>query len=84
MGAARKLSKTNVSRKKRDPGEIAPLRGPTLGSFALAVPVKPFGHTVCDYVCSDRHEETDQDLQGAHLLPVARLEKGSNRIMAGF
>lgn len=58
MGTARKLSKTNASRKKRDPGELAPLRGPTLGSFALAVPVKPFGHVVAGYARCDRHKET--------------------------
>ena len=40
--------------------------------------VKPLADVVRDYICSDSYEEAvEQRTHVAHLLPVARAEKGS-------
>ena len=63
--------------KNRTPSE-RPLRGGSLGLLALAVTVKPLADVVRDYICSDSYEEAvEQRTHVAHLLPVARVEKGS-------
>lgn len=49
-----------------------------MGLLALAVTVKPLADVVRDYICSDSYEEAvEQRTHVAHLLPVARVEKGS-------
>ena len=63
--------------KKRTPGEVAALRGSFLCLLALAVTVKPLANIVANYARSDRHKETDQNLQEVHPLPVASMGKGS-------
>ena len=63
--------------KNRTPSE-RPLRGGLLGLLALAVTVKLLADVVRDYICSDSYEEAvEQRTHVAHLLPVARVEKGS-------
>lgn len=52
--------------------------GVLLGLLALAVTVKPLADVIRDYICSDSHEETaNKGIHCIHLLPVARVEKGS-------
>lgn len=49
-----------------------------MGLLALAVTVKPLADVVRDYICSDSYEEAvEQRTHVAHLLSVARVEKGS-------
>lgn len=52
--------------------------------LALAMTVKPLADEVANYIRCDRHKETDEVLHRSHLLPVARLEKGSRYIIACF
>ena len=52
--------------------------------LALAVTAKPLAHAVANHARYDRDEESDEDLHGTHLLPVASLEKGSTRILTDF
>ena len=52
--------------------------GVLLGLLALAVTVKPLADVIRDYICSDSHEEAaNKGIHCIHLLPVARVEKGS-------
>ena len=63
--------------KKRTPSECDS-EGVLLCLLALAVTVKPLADVVRDYICSDSHEEAaNKGIHCIHLLPVARVEKGS-------
>ena len=63
--------------KSEPPRSVSP-RGFFLGLLTLAVAVKPLADVVRDYICSDSYEEAvEQRTHVAHLLPVARVEKGS-------
>lgn len=67
--------KTDPRRDSRSPGVILCL-------LALAVTVKPLANVEADYTCYDSHQEISEEIQSAHLLSVARLEKGSGVILA--
>ena len=64
--------------QKTEPPRRGHSEGVLLGLLALAVTVKPLADVVRDYICSDSYEEAvEQRTHVAHLLPVARVEKGS-------
>ena len=68
---------SSFAHQKRTPSECDS-EGVLLGLLALAVTVKPLADVVRDYICSDSYEEAvEQRTHVAHLLPVARVEKGS-------
>lgn len=67
--------KANPRRDSRSPGVLLCL-------LALAVTVKPLANVEADYTCCDSHKEISEEIQDAHLLSVARLEKGSGIILA--
>lgn len=74
---------------QKDPPRETPLPGGVLLCLlALAATVKPLAHIIANYianyVCSDRREEFDQDLQQVPPLSVARFRKGSNIIIYDF
>ena len=64
--------------QKTEPPWRGHSEGVLLGLLALAVTVKPLADVVRDYICSDSYEEAvEQRTHVAHLIPVARVEKGS-------
>lgn len=68
---------SSFAHQKRTPSECDS-EGVLLGLLALAVTVKPLADVVRDYICSDSYEEAvEQRTHVAHLLPIARVEKGS-------
>lgn len=52
--------------------------------LALALTVKPLANVEADYTCCDSQKEFGEKFQSVHLLPVASMEKGSIRIIAGI
>ena len=80
MNTARKPITADVTTQYRAPEGCRP---PVLllCLLALAVAVKPLAYAVAGYACCDRHKKTNYEFQRIHLLPVARLEKGSDSIV---
>ena len=68
--------------RKSKPPESGHSPGVLLCLLALAVTIKPLADEIANYIRSDRHKDTSEDFQGAHLLSVARLEKGSTIILS--
>jgi len=48
------------------------------GAAESTISIQPLADVVRDYICSDSYEEAvEQRTHVAHILPVARVEKGS-------
>ncbi len=52
--------------------------------LALALAVKPLANVEASYTCYDSQKEIGENFQVAHLLSVARLEKGSKAMLPHF
>ena len=68
--------RSRPKRAQKEPRRILP-SGVLLCLLSLAVPVKPLADVITDYVCCDRHQKYDQNIQNAHLLSVAGLERAA-------
>lgn len=84
MATAKKVHQNYPAHAKKGPRRAATLRGPNLCLLALAAPAKPLVHAVNNYARCDRHEKIHQNIHPTHLLPVARLEKGSTNSILVF
>lgn len=69
--------------QKRIPRECQ-LPGDSLCLLTLALTVKPLANVKASYTCYDSQKEIGENFQDAHLLSVARLEKGSLVILPYF
>lgn len=67
--------------QKRIPRECQ-LPGDSLCLLTLALTIKPLANVKASYTCYDSQKEIGENFQDAHLLSVARLEKGSVGILA--